>query len=74
MSKRPAIVDFDDVVYREAIEALNLKQANEVFKNLRFSRYWPEFKKTFYGIVKRVDKDLPDAEGNIDDGFQFLIE
>lgn len=64
----------DEVIYREAIEALTLKQANEAFKDAKFGRWFPEFKKTFYGYVKKVEKDLPDAQGKIDEGFQFLIE
>ncbi len=77
MSKRKnkqSIIDPDEVIYRGAIEAFTLKQANEVFKNAEFSKYFPEVKRTYCGNVKKVEKDLPDANGNIDKGFQFLIE
>lgn len=76
MSKRnkPAPIDPDEVIHREAIEALTLKQANEAFKNAKFGRWFAEFEKTFLGFVKKVEKDLPDAQGKTDEGFQFLIQ
>jgi len=73
MGKRKAIPP-EEVIYREAIEALTLKQANEAFKGAKYSRWFGEFKQKFYGYVKKVEKDLPDAQGKIDKGFQFLVE
>lgn len=69
-----AIIDPADVIYKEAIEAFTLKQANECFKGARYQRWWPDHQQTFYGHVKRVDKDLPDKNGEIERGFLFLIE
>jgi hypothetical protein len=75
MSKRKGKpIDPEDVICREAIEALTLKQANEAFKDAKFVKYFPEVKKSFYGNVKKVEKGLPDVNGDIDEGFQFLIE
>jgi hypothetical protein len=77
MSKRknkPLTIAPVEVICREAIEELTLKQANEVFRNQSVKKFFPEVKKNFYGIVKKVEKDLPDADGNIEHGFQFLLE
>ena len=73
-SSRIKRVSPDDGISREVIEALNLKQANSAFIGADFHRLFPSEGKWYSGKVKRVESGLPDANGNIDKGFQFLIK
>ena len=71
-NKRTAIDPLDDFL-REALQSLTLKRANQIFKSAKFGKYFDDGK-VYHAFVKKVEKDLPDAEGNIDEGFQFLMK
>lgn len=73
-SSRIKRVSPNDGVSREVIETLTLKQANDAFKGADFHRLFPSEGKWYSGKVLKVDRGLPDANGKIDHGFQFLIK